>query len=372
MTPTPSTVASLSDDALLAHVTTLAARERQATADLIAALAELDGRRLYLGAGCSSLFTYCTQVLHLSEHAAYGRIEAARLARRIPGVIGRLAEGSLTLTAVCLLGPVLTAANAAELLEAARHKSKREVEHLVAQARPLPAVAATVRKLPQPVSVTSTVPTETLPLDPGPVFAAPAPGPVPSTAPISMRPATVRPLAPEAYKVQFTLSATGYQTLRRAQDLLRHCIPNGDVSAVMERALTLLVEDLEEKKLAAADRPRVSRPAASSSRRIPAAVRREVWRRDGRQCAFVGTHGRCSERGFLELHHVVPFADGGQASVDNVQLRCRAHNQHEAALWFGAHIVRENAPAYGEPWTRSGPSRVDNSVADRHAAIAPG
>ncbi|MGZ5494954.1 MAG: HNH endonuclease, partial [Thermoanaerobaculia bacterium] len=92
---------------MLAHVTTLAERERKATADLIASLAELDARRLYLGAGCSSLFTYCTQVLHLSEHAAYGRIEAARLARRLPEVISRPADGSLTLTAVCLLGPVL-------------------------------------------------------------------------------------------------------------------------------------------------------------------------------------------------------------------------------------------------------------------------
>ena len=47
----------------------LAAEERKATAQLIAALAELDARRLYLGEGCSSLFTYCTTVLHLSEHA---------------------------------------------------------------------------------------------------------------------------------------------------------------------------------------------------------------------------------------------------------------------------------------------------------------
>jgi hypothetical protein len=63
-------------------VKTLAADERQATARLIAGLAELDARRLYLGEGCPSLFAYCTQVLHLSEHAAYGRIEAARTARR--------------------------------------------------------------------------------------------------------------------------------------------------------------------------------------------------------------------------------------------------------------------------------------------------
>jgi hypothetical protein len=70
----------LSDKQLLDAVRTLATRERQATAQLIACLAELDVRRLYLGEGCSSLFTYCTQVLQLSEHAAYGRIEAARAA----------------------------------------------------------------------------------------------------------------------------------------------------------------------------------------------------------------------------------------------------------------------------------------------------
>jgi hypothetical protein len=65
-----SALTRLSDDDLLSEVKTLAAGERQATARLIAALAELDARRLYLGEGCSSLFTYCTEVLHLSEHAA--------------------------------------------------------------------------------------------------------------------------------------------------------------------------------------------------------------------------------------------------------------------------------------------------------------
>jgi len=47
----------------------LAVNGRHATAQLIAFLAEMDARRLYLAEGCSSLFTYCTQVLHLSEHA---------------------------------------------------------------------------------------------------------------------------------------------------------------------------------------------------------------------------------------------------------------------------------------------------------------
>jgi len=53
----------LEDDALALEVRRLAQEEREATAQLIAALAECDRRRLYLPAGCASLFTYCTQVL---------------------------------------------------------------------------------------------------------------------------------------------------------------------------------------------------------------------------------------------------------------------------------------------------------------------
>ena len=53
-------------------------------------------RRLYLREGCASLFTYCTQVLHLSEGAAYNRIETARAARRFPEVLDALERGGVT------------------------------------------------------------------------------------------------------------------------------------------------------------------------------------------------------------------------------------------------------------------------------------
>ena len=101
----------LSDQELLDEVKQLAARERQTTAELIRALIELDTRRLYLGEGCSSLFTYCTQALRLSEHATYGRIEAARAARRFPALLELLEDGSVTLTTITLLAPHLTETN---------------------------------------------------------------------------------------------------------------------------------------------------------------------------------------------------------------------------------------------------------------------
>ena len=138
----------LSDDDLVAAVKSLARSEREATASLIAHLAELDGRRLYLGAGFSSLFTYCCTVLHLSEPAAYNRIEAARAARRFPVILRMLGEGSLRLATVRLLSSHLTPDNHPKLLTAATGKSKRQVEELLVRYFPQPAIPSSIHRLP--------------------------------------------------------------------------------------------------------------------------------------------------------------------------------------------------------------------------------
>ena len=150
--------ATLSDREVLKATVQAAREERRATGELLALLAEVDARRLYLGEGCSSLFSYCTRVLHLSEHAAYHRIEAARAARRFPIVLDLLAGGDLTLTTVALLRPHLTSDNHETLLAAARHKSKREVEHQIACLAPKPDAIVMVRRLPEVKTEPSTGP----------------------------------------------------------------------------------------------------------------------------------------------------------------------------------------------------------------------
>ena len=348
---------SLADDQLLSTVGNLAANERRATAQLIAALAELERRRLYLAQGCASLFTYCTQVLHLSEDAAYNRMVVARAVLLFPVILTRIAEGDVTLTALRLLVPVLTSENVERFLAEARHKSKREVEQLVAAVRPSADVATVLRKLPVPLrspvasalfvdDVTAITGHTSPTLTPAPAPAATAP-PASAVGPTPSRRAVVVPLAPERYKIQFTASRDTYDKLQRARDLLRHVIPDGGPAAVFDRALDALLADLSKKKLAATDRPRHQPAAAGGTRHIPAAVRREVWKRDAAQCAFVGAAGRCTERGFLELHHVKPFAAGGQATLDNIELRCRAHNAFESEQYFGSFVLRESQPAYG-------------------------
>jgi len=304
---------SLSDADLLSITRRAAAHERDATARLVALLAEVDARRLYLSESCSSMFVFCTRTLHMSEHAAYARIEAARAARRFPTILDRLADGRLTLTTVGLLAPI----------SPARHPDRS---------------------------------TE-----------APA---VPRALAGPPRRSIVAALAPRRYWLRVTIDEETQRKLERARDLLRHQIPDGDTAALLDRALTLLVTKAERTKFAATTRKGSHRPAAPLGasrratapagashpaapphprpRRIPGAIRRAVWARDQGCCAFVVPAGRCGETGFLEFHHVVPFATGGASTIENLELRCRAHNGYEAEL---AGLARQPAES-----TRSGPS----------------
>jgi hypothetical protein len=161
----------------------------------------------------------------------------------------------------------------------------------------------------------------------------------------------IQPTAPERYRVQFTIGQETHDKLRRLQALLRREIPDGDPAAIFDRAVTLLLESVENKKLGATTKPRpraIIRPGTdrARSRETPRAVNREVWRQDAGQCAYVTPDGRrCSEKTFLEFHHVQAHALGGPPTIDNIALRCRRHNQYEAELIFGPRRRRQQTTA---------------------------
>jgi hypothetical protein len=353
----------LSDAELEASVKSLAARERGATALLVAHLAELDTRDVHLRAGYGSLFVYCRDVLALSEQESYNRIAVARAARRFPVILEMLETGAMNVTTVRLLAPHLTPDNHRAVLESARGKRKLQVEEIAARLCPMPDVPSFVRKLPAASLVASPGPKALgapPPSGPPQPTGASAPsGPGGSAAPLPMppgaRPPGVTPLSPDRYKVQVTIGGDTLEKLQLAKAILRHAVPSGDEAAILDRALTALLTDLAQKKFAATERPRASGGTAPGSRHIPAEVKRAVWLRDLGRCAFVSTSGRrCAERGFLEFHHVRPYAAGGEATTANIQLRCRSHNGYEARAYFGrspshdgGELVREEAASYG-------------------------
>ncbi|MBK8230881.1 MAG: HNH endonuclease [Candidatus Eisenbacteria bacterium] len=410
----PQTVdlATLSDREVLRAVASWAKAERRVTAELLRHLGELDARRLYLGAGCSSTFAYCTEILRMSEPAAYHRITAARAGRRFPELLARLAAGDLHLSAICLLASELTEGNVASWIARASGQSKRAVERMLVGERQGPAVAPAMRDAgagapsghtalaearPGLVSVASVG----RPAGRGPMLndgatasSASACAEGPEAAPVPERgviPAGARGCASAAFslpKLSFVADPELQNLLARARDLVSHSNPSGDLAVLLRLALRALIGSTERRRFGQRVAARVTqqvsaeaqeqargragaRPAAQAglgvplepgssvppaagsnaspqtgeaharpalrrraprwrSRYIPIAVRRAVWQRDGDRCAFVSREGhRCGARGFLQFHHLIPFAQGGAHTVENLALRCGAHNRYE-------------------------------------------
>ena len=349
------------DHVLLRDLTALTARDRATTALLLAHIAEVDSRRLYAVPGYSAMYHYCIRQLGFSEDMASKRIRAARVARRHPSVYDAIADGRLHVTGVSLLAPTLRnlrAKEAEELLAAAEHKTKDEILVLLAERFPQPDVAARVRALPAraeeselSLQVPGTVevqqssngaaPEPQGDLNDTDVVAPPVSAPPTVITPTAKTPpCRTTPLSPGRFALQLTMSAETREKLRRAEDLLGRAVAPGDLAAVLDRALDALLEKLE-RRLVLVDGSGPTRPTMSI-RHVPAGVRRAVRARDGDQCTYVSDDGvRCEERRALELDHIVPVARGGDSSVANLRLRCRAHNQLEAEKLFGAGFMQE-------------------------------
>ncbi len=331
---------SIPDDELLRRLAELLQQSRRVESDLVAHIAEVDERKLYAREASPSMFAYSTDVLRLSEAEAYLRIAAARASREHPILLTMLADGRLHLTAIAKLAPHLTPENRDTLLKRATHRSKRQVEELIAELLPRPDAPALMRKLPEaralpkpelpPSASWESMPT--LELRPDAVDATPI-------AP----PAVVQPLGPARYKVQFTARAELHDKLERLKALMRSKVPDGDLAEIIEVAVTEKLERLEARRFAKAKTPRKGLPEtelSSPSRHIPAAVRRAVSERDGHRCRYVDRQGRrCPERGQLEYHHRHPFGLGGDRSPGNICLMCHTHNAYLAAQDYGWEMM---------------------------------
>jgi len=192
----------LSDDSLLRGLATLVAQDRITTADMLAHIAEVDERRLYAPAGYPSMYAYCVGELRLSEDAAARRIQVARIARRFPAIFEAIARGRLHLTAVGLLAPHLVEHTASELLSAAEHKSKGEIERMLAERFPKSDLLTWVAAMPAS--------------DPVPAGHVPAPARVDGTQVVENTGADVPQLAPAPAEIRARVAPLSSRSVARS------------------------------------------------------------------------------------------------------------------------------------------------------------
>ncbi|MFL5273901.1 MAG: HNH endonuclease [Anaeromyxobacteraceae bacterium] len=397
---------SLDASALSRRLAALAGDEREVQVEFLLHLDTFDQRRGWAEAGYPSLWEWCLRVLHFREGAAGRRIAAMRVLRRFASLAAALRDGRLCMSTLALLGPVLTEQNRDDLIARAAFLTRAEVERLVASLAPRPVPKEGVRLVssraarretaaiaiaasagarpapdaqaaggaPSPTPAPSPAPAAAFSLTPAggnPSAAEPATAVEPPSVARTPSPATVRPVSADTYSLRVTVDASFKQELDTLKDLLAHKIPCGDLSAVLREAVRCAIDKHGKRK--GAVQPSRTRKAAPGKQQgedspqarkarepISAAVRREVWKRDGGRCAWCAADGRrCGSTWKLELDHIAPAALGGRSTVENLRLCCKSHNQLSAAQIFGhAHM---------DLFRRGGPARVNSlSLGEAH------
>jgi len=298
---------------------------------------------------------------------------AAELVQRYPEVVEPLKDGRLCITSVVELAKVITPENRAEILPRFFHTSKKEAKEVSAEIRPLEAaphrlVVTAARPAPAPREATAQPPVA------GPPLPRVRPD-EPRAAELPMvsqpAPAKVEPLTADLRRLHMTVSKRFMQKLEAARDALSHSHPGADAEAILEAGLDLLIERAAARKGCTSTRPKAcARPEAEkaaaagpsdeegrglseqprrqarSPRFIPAAVKREVWVRDGGRCQFRLASGElCGSTHRLQFDHVRPVALGGESTAGNLRLACSAHNLLAARRVFGDALMDRYAPA---------------------------
>src|SRR5678816_2606333 len=323
--------------ALTARLYEIRTEERALLVEFLHYLNELDRRKTVLELGFSSLFVFCTGHLGLSNGTAYRRTAAARLLARFPILAEYLADGRLTARTAALLRDVLDEERLIEVLDRAAGRTEEQVKELVASLRPQPAQPDLFRKLPSPATSRRGAVEQShevgkqrvLPLAP-----VPPPPPPPH--------ATIEPIAPELHVMRVTVSGDFKADLQAVRDALSHTMPGAGLEEVLHECIRVTLAAIQKRRQGAGKKTEVVMPRRGSPD-VPAPIRHAVWKRDGAGgCTYVAPDGRrCGSRHRLQVHHIDPRGMGGPPTVDNLALRCQAHNLYAARVDYGAeHIER--------------------------------
>jgi hypothetical protein len=236
----------LADPVVLREAKDLARHSCHNTADLLARLALIDERELYLPAGYRSMHAWSMGELPFCDDSADKRIHAARVARRFPALFVAVAEGRLHLTAVGMLAPHLTPGNADELIALASRKSKRRLERLLAERFPRPATSAPMSVAPSyphqpaPARVVVTTSGHSAQDDETPTAGSFALAAEPAPARVEQRAPHVRvtPLSADRLRLEGTIDHETDELLQEARELLGQAFRSlGYRGAELSRAL---------------------------------------------------------------------------------------------------------------------------------------
>jgi 5-methylcytosine-specific restriction endonuclease McrA len=282
---------------------------------LIQILKEIDTSKVFLRMGYSSLFTYITEALNLSEAVAYNLSTVVRKSKEVPELQAAI-ENGLALSKARKIVPVLTKENSGVWLEKAKTLPKADLEREVAAVSPY----VTKRE-------------------------------------------SVRAVSIDRYSLKLEISLKLKRELARAQTLESNRkkksvnfeeMLEGVVKFYLEHRDPLVRAEriVAKKNISNQNSPKKRPPSIGSfswgrgsetggvvtvarkpiARKIPASIFHQVQIRDGGRCTYKSPEGKiCENSRGLEVHHRKPWAVGGTHEISNLQLLCASHHhfRHE-------------------------------------------
>jgi hypothetical protein len=152
----------------------------------------------------------------------------------------------------------------------------------------------------------------------------------------------VEPLTATESRLHLTVSRPFLKKLETARLALSHSMPGADAEDLLSAGLDLLLAR-DAKNKALVEKPRTTPatvPDSSDPDHVPAAVRREVWERDGGACQWpLESGGVCGSRLRLQLDHIIPKASGGKSGTWNLRVLCATHNRLAARQKLGHSLM---------------------------------
>ena len=306
------------------HEKALAAAHRfhRAEADLISALQEVEENLTFLEFKCSSLFQYGLRVLRLSENVTSNFIAVMRAARRVPELKAAIQSEKLSVSKARKITPVVSQ-DPEKWIDLAMNFSSKKVEEEVAKVCPKEAVKE-----------------------------------------------RIKPVSEDLRELRLGISKALEGKLRRAQDLESQ--RRGKAASLEETLDTLLdvyleVKDLVRRAERVLQKVKTHEKAQSpvmlkwnetnqsgksdltsengdykrfyakdldersQGRRIPSALKHQVFQRDQGKC----THPGCDERRWLDIHHLKPVSEGGLTTLENLATLCQAHHRITHGMTHG-------------------------------------
>jgi hypothetical protein len=278
-----------------------AAKHYQASeVSLLQILEQIDREKVYLVMGYNSLFIYCVEALKLSESQSYSFMTVCRKSKEVPELKKEIESGGLTLSKARRIVPVLTKENHSEWIEKAKTLPKAELEKEVAKISPF---SVKIKE-------------------------------------------QVRIISEDRVSLKLDLSELTLKKLKRAQMLLMN---KRRKNLNLEESLNELLDGFLQKNdpLVVQEKSR-KRPLKSFSgifppekvpgpgqpnvkvlrRSLPSPLRTQIFQRDSASCTYKGVNGKiCGSESFLQIHHLRPWAQGGNHQPENLQILCAAHHE---------------------------------------------